>query len=176
MSLYPLLYSSILVNQQQAIKANQLRSEGLYLELVQFMTNTLPQRLIDIVQKQLLQLNTMNIKPIAEGATLQLEGDQYRAYTAVTNSITNSRHTGVHFFITGPGGTGKSFLLKSLEMWCHRSRQKPLLLSPTLQELPTLLATQFIQHSQLSPTALCIDRRYSQVTPAEQMSYGLSKF
>ena len=126
MSLYPLLYSAILANQQQAAKANQLRSEGLYLELVQFMTNALPQRLIDIVQKQLLHLNTMNIKAVGEGATLQLEGDQYRAYTAVTNSITNSRHTGVHFFVTGPGGTGKSFLLKSLEMWCHRLRQKPL--------------------------------------------------
>jgi ATP-dependent exoDNAse (exonuclease V) alpha subunit len=131
LSLYPQLYSSILANQQQAAHTNELRSEGLYLELVKFVTNAVPQRLTDIVQKQLLQLNTMNMKAVGEGAALQLEGDQYRAYTAVTNSINNSRHTGVHFFITGPGGTGKSFLLKSLEMWCHRSRQKPLLLAPT---------------------------------------------
>jgi len=93
MSLYPQLYSAILANQQQAAQANQLRSEGLYLELVEFVTNALPQRLTDIVQKQLLQLNTMNIKAVEEGAALQLEGDQYRAYTAVTNSITNSRPT-----------------------------------------------------------------------------------
>jgi ATP-dependent DNA helicase PIF1 len=131
MSLYPQLYSTILANQQQAAQANQLKSEGLYLELVEFVTNALPQRLTDIVQKQLLQLKTMNINTIGEHVALQLEGDQYRAYTAVTNSIINSRHTGVHFFITGPGGTGKSFLLKSLEVWCHRSKQKPLLLSPT---------------------------------------------
>ena len=47
------------------------------------------------------------------------------------NSITGSRHTSVHFFVTGPGGTGKSFLLKSLEAWCYRSKRKPLLLAPT---------------------------------------------
>jgi hypothetical protein len=49
MSLYPQLYSGILTNQQQAAKASQLKAEGLYLELVQFVTNALPQRLIDIV-------------------------------------------------------------------------------------------------------------------------------
>jgi len=131
MSLYPQLYSGILTNQQQAAKENQLRNEGLYLELVQHITNALPQRLIDIVQKQLLQLNTMNIGPSTESATLLLEGDQYKAYTSITNSINSSRYAGVHFFVTGPGGTGKSFLLKSLESWCQRSRQKPLLLAPT---------------------------------------------
>jgi len=131
MSLYPQLYSSILANQQQAAKASQLKAEGLYLELVQFVTNSLPQRLIDIVQKQLLQLNAMNVAAVGESAALQLEGDQYKAYTSVTNSITSSRYTAVHFFITGPGGTGKSFLIKSLETWCHRSKQKPLLLAPT---------------------------------------------
>ena len=131
MSLYPQLYSTILTNQQQAAKANQLRAEGLYLELVQFITNALPQRLTDIVQRQLLQLNTMNLAAVERGATLQLEGDQYKAYTSITSSITSSLYTGVHFFVTGPGGTGKSFLLKSLESWCQQSRQKPLLLAPT---------------------------------------------
>ena len=97
------------------------------------MTNALLQRLIDIVQKQLLQLNTtnINVNNIREGAALQLEGDQYNTYTSIMNSITGSRHTSVHFFVTGPGGTGKSFLLKSLEAWCYRSKRKPLLLAPT---------------------------------------------
>jgi len=131
MTLYPQLYSTILTNQQQAVKASQLRAEGLYLELVQFITDALPQRLIDIVQRQLLQLKTINITPVAVGATLQLEGDQYKVYTSMTSSITSSLYTGVHFFVTGPGGTGKSFLLKSLESWCQQSRQKPLLLAPT---------------------------------------------
>ncbi len=73
----------------------------------------------------------MNVAAVEDGATLQLEGDQYKAYTSITNSITSLLYTGVHFFVTGPGGTGKSFLLKSLETWCQRSRQKPLLLAPT---------------------------------------------
>ena len=37
----------------------------------------------------------------------------------------------MHFFVTSPSRIGKSFLLKSLESWCQRSRQKPLLLAPT---------------------------------------------
>jgi len=35
------------------------------------------------------------------------------------------------FFITGPGGTGKSFLLKSLQHWCNASRNSCVLLAPT---------------------------------------------
>jgi hypothetical protein len=114
--LYPQLYSTILANQQQAAKANQLRAEGLYLELVQFITNTLLQQLIDIVQKQLLQLNTINIAAVEDSTTLQLEGDQYKAYISITNSITSLLYTSIYFFVTGPGRTGKSFLFKSLEI------------------------------------------------------------
>jgi hypothetical protein len=116
MSLYPQLYSGILANQQHAAKASQLKATGLYLELVQFITNALLQQLIDIVQKQLLQLKTINIGPLEEGAPLQLEGDQYKVYTAVTSNITKSRYAGIYFFITSPGRTGKSFLLKCLEV------------------------------------------------------------
>jgi hypothetical protein len=114
--LYLQFYSRILTNQQQAAKASQLRAEGLYLELVQFITNTLLQQLIDIVQRQLLQLNTINIAAVGEGTTLQLERNQYKAYISITNSITSLLYTGVYFFVTGLGRTGKLFLLKSLEL------------------------------------------------------------
>jgi hypothetical protein len=33
--------------------------------------------------------------------------------------------------VTGPGGTGKSYLLKALKDWCIQSGHKPLLLAPT---------------------------------------------
>jgi hypothetical protein len=114
--LYLQLYSRILTNQQQAAKASQLRAEGLYLELVQFITNALLQQFIDIVQKQLLQLNTINVAAVGEDTTLQLERDQYKAYISITSSITSLLYTSVHFFVTGPGRTGKSFLFKSLEL------------------------------------------------------------
>lgn len=131
MALSPALYASIYTNQRQAANTSRLAAEGLYLELVQFVSESVPQCLQHLVRQQLLQLNTMHISSDIHSATLELEGDQYKAYTAVTSSIQGSRHTGVHFFITGPGGTGKSFLLKALEAWCARSRQTPLLLAPT---------------------------------------------
>ena len=84
--------------------------------MVQYITNALLQQLIDIVQKQLLQLNTINIGPSTESAILLLEGDQYKTYTLITNSINSLCYTSVHFFVTGPGGIGKSFLFKSLEL------------------------------------------------------------
>lgn len=51
---------------------------------------------------------------VAKGAVLNLQGDQYRAYTTITKLISASQHTGQLFFVTGPRGTGKSFLLKAL--------------------------------------------------------------
>ena len=57
----------------------------------------------------------MNVVVVEEDATLQLEGDQYKAYTLITSSITSLLYTSVHFFVTSPSGIGKSFLLKSLE-------------------------------------------------------------
>jgi ATP-dependent DNA helicase PIF1 len=35
------------------------------------------------------------------------------------------------FFITGPGCTGKSYLLKALQHWCNTSRNQSILLAPT---------------------------------------------
>ena len=72
----------------------------------------------------------ININNIGEDTALQLERDQYNTYTSITNSITSSQHTSIHFFVTGPGGTGKSFLLKSLEVWCYQLKHKLLLLAP----------------------------------------------
>ena len=67
---------------------------------------------------------------VAEGAVLSLQGDQYRAYTTITELITAFRYTGQLFFVTGLGGTGKSFLLKALQYWCNISHQKNILLAP----------------------------------------------
>lgn len=49
----------------------------------------------------------------------------------MTSTIATARITGQLFFVTGPGGTGKSFLLKALEAWSNHSRNKALLLAPT---------------------------------------------
>jgi hypothetical protein len=120
-----------MINQQEALVESSVMAAGIYLELVQSVTEGVPQCIVEIVRRQLMQLNSIHISDVGDGVALELQGDQYRAYTVIINSIQASRHTGVHFFVTGPGGTGKSFLLKALEAWCIRSRQKPLLLAPT---------------------------------------------
>src|SRR3982074_3483144 len=104
MSLFPALYNSISTSQRQATNASRLAAEGLYLELVQVVAEAIPRRLRDLVREQLIQLNAMHISDVGDGASLQLQGDQYRAYTAITTSIQGSPGTGVHFFVTGPGG------------------------------------------------------------------------
>jgi ATP-dependent DNA helicase PIF1 len=73
----------------------------------------------------------MTVPGLADAAAISLQGDQYRVYATVTQNIQASRHQGRCFFITGPGGTGKSFLLKSLQHWCNTSRNSCVLLAPT---------------------------------------------
>jgi hypothetical protein len=38
---------------------------------------------------------------------------------------------GMHFFVTGAAGTGKSFLLKQLELWFDAQRLHSLKMAPT---------------------------------------------
>jgi len=87
MSLFPALYDSFSTSQRQATNASQLAAEGLYLELVRVVTDSIPRHLQDLVQEQLMQLNAMHISDVGDAASLQLQGDQYRVYTAITASI-----------------------------------------------------------------------------------------
>jgi ATP-dependent exoDNAse (exonuclease V) alpha subunit len=84
-----------------------------------------------MISEQLRQLNTMTVPGIADADAINLRGDQYDCYTAITQNISASRHQGRCFFITGPGGTGKSYLLRSIQHWCDASRQPCVLLAPT---------------------------------------------
>jgi ATP-dependent DNA helicase PIF1 len=102
-----------------------------YLEMVERITEATPPNLQEIVSQQLTQLNCMTVPGLADAAAISLQGDQYRAYATVTQNIQSSRRQGRCFFITGPGGTGKSFLLKSLQHWCNASRNSCILLAPT---------------------------------------------
>jgi hypothetical protein len=51
---------------------------------------------------------------VIKGAVLNLQGDQYRVYTIITELISAFQHTGQLFFVISPRGTRKSFLLKAL--------------------------------------------------------------
>ena len=90
-----------------------------------------PLNVQEMILEQLHQLNTMSVPGLADAAALTLKGDQYDCYTKVTQNITVSRHQGRTFFITGPGGTGKSCLLWALQHWCNILRNPSILLAPT---------------------------------------------
>ena len=99
--------------------------------MVQRVAEAVPSNVHDMVSEQLRQLNTMTVPGLADVASLTLEGEQYQCYSTVTQNISASRHEGRMFFITGPGGTGKSYLLRALQSWCERSQNPCLLLAPT---------------------------------------------
>jgi hypothetical protein len=121
----------VLQRQDEREQAARLTIGNEYLEMVERIAEATPPNLQEMVARQLTQLNCMAVPALADAAAISLQGDQYRAYTTVTQSIQASRHQACDFFVTGPGGTGKSFLLKSLQHWCDTSRNSSLLLAST---------------------------------------------
>jgi DNA replication protein DnaC len=63
---------------------------------------------------------------------LDLEDDQYEVYYRITTAI-GHRHNqqAYRFFITGPAGTGKSFLFETLEKWLASYHISVLKMAPT---------------------------------------------
>ena len=125
------MYQEIVSRQLQASRETESVNHGAYLDLVEHVTTAAPRNLQDIIRQHLLQLKNTRVPVIYNAAALNLRGDQYHAYTTVTSALRASRYSGRHFFIIGPGGTGKSYLLKSLQAWCDTSGYKSLLLAPT---------------------------------------------
>ncbi|KID83911.1 DNA helicase PIF1, ATP-dependent [Metarhizium guizhouense ARSEF 977] len=122
----PVLYDAALRGH-----ADRVEHGNLYCEMVQRVARAAPPNVHDMVSEQLRQLNTMSVPGLADAASLTLKGEQYQCYSTVTQNISASRHQGCMFFVTGPGGTGKSFLLRALQYWCDKSRNPALLLAPT---------------------------------------------
>ena len=125
------LYTQVLQGQDERELATRLTIGNDYLEMVERIAASTPPNLQDMVSQQLKQLNCMTVPTLRDTAAISLQGDQYKAYTTITQNIQASRHQGCCFFVTGPGGTGKSFLLKALQHWCDTSRNSCLLLAPT---------------------------------------------
>jgi type II secretory pathway predicted ATPase ExeA len=121
----------VLQGQDERELVAQLTIGNDYLEMVERIAAATPPNLQDMVSQQLRQLNCMTVPSLADAAAISLQGDQYHAYATVTQNIQASRRQGRCFFITGPGGTGKSFLLKALQHWCNASRNSCVLLTPT---------------------------------------------
>ena len=66
----------------------------------------------DVMQQQLQQMNHLRISSISDLNIFDLTPDQYDAFNIITTVTSRYlRYHRVRFFITGPGGTGKSYLL-----------------------------------------------------------------
>ena len=78
-----------------------------------------------------MQLNCMFSRQLSIYPSLSLEGDQYRAYTFIIQNLNESKRKELHFFVTGPAGTGKSYLLHSLLSWFEMSKIEFLVLALT---------------------------------------------
>lgn len=91
----------------------------------------MPKPVAELVHQQMIQLRQLAPPPTSDTNVLEIKGDQYRAYTIITNALQGMKNRGVHFFITGGGGTGKSFLLQNLEHFFKRSHINYLKMAPT---------------------------------------------
>ena len=90
----------------------------LYLELVQEVLSTVSSSQTDMVWRQLQQMNCMQISSPLDFNIFDLISDQYKAFNIITTAISGDlQYQGARFFVTGPGGTGKSYLLQALEYW-----------------------------------------------------------
>ena len=129
--LNPTLFQRLLTGHDERQQTARTAVGREYLEMVQRVTELMPVDVQDLVNRQLEQLNSMTVPGVTDAAAIALQGDQYEAYTTVTQNIQAGGRRGKCFFITGSAGTGKSYLLKALENWCNTSRQACVVVAPT---------------------------------------------
>lgn len=129
--LNPLLFHRLLTGHDEREETARRVLGQQYFEMTQRVSELTPVNVQDLVRRQLEQLNSMTIPGANDAAAIALEGDQYEAYTTVTQDIRAGGRHGKCFFITGSAGTGKSYLLKALEHWCNTSKNHCIVLAPT---------------------------------------------
>jgi DNA replication protein DnaC len=132
MNAFPHAFQDALIlhsNQQGYIKA---MISNLYLELVQEVLLAMNNSHTDVVRRQLQQMNCLRLSSMSDLNIFDLTSDQYDAFNIITSAISGGlRYHGVRFFVTGPGGTGKSYLLQALEYWFKSRAMAYLKMAPT---------------------------------------------
>ena len=77
-------------------------------------------------------MNCLRVSSISEFNIFDLTPDQYDAFNIITSTINGTfKSHGAQFFVTGPGGTGKSYLLQALEYWFKGRGLTYLKMAPT---------------------------------------------
>jgi hypothetical protein len=100
-------------------------------QLISNLENVIPTNITTLLK---IQLDSLKVLPpaIPENITYQLPSDQYHAMSTLTCYLGKryTRHW-PYFFVTGPGGTGKSYTIQLLVNLLVNRRSKYLLLAPT---------------------------------------------
>jgi hypothetical protein len=128
---WPELYADLLDSNRSTL-LETIHLSTLYQEECDRLLNDSPIEVQQLIADELRLMNQIRPQSIPMSAVLDLEGDQYNAYNRITTAIAHRyNHRSHRFFITGPAGTGKSFLLKVLEGWFQSARIKFLKMAPT---------------------------------------------
>ena len=130
-ALDPAPFQRLLTGHDERELAGHLAVGTEYLEMVQRIAEALPVNTQNLVSRQLEQLNSMTVPGLMDAAAVTLHGEQYTCYATITRNIQATHYGGRCFFVTGPGGTGKSYLLQALQYWCNTSHNQSIVLAPT---------------------------------------------
>ena len=138
MSLYPDDYQHIIDRQQLGRHTKELSLAQLYDEIITMIIETIDISISDIVASQLRNLRPSQLLQAAYeddafDPVLHMGDDQYDAYSTIMQAISHRRSPDNHrlFFITGSAGTGKSFVLSSIERTLSLRHIPFLKLAPT---------------------------------------------
>ena len=129
---YPEAYANVFQLEGQRSHLETLGLSQIYLDLVNTIVERVNEPLRNIVARQLQSLQRLTPSALSPMAVFSLTGDQYTAFDLITTTMRGScRRQGARFFVTGSGGTGKSYLLRALETWFQSRRLTCLKTAPT---------------------------------------------
>ena len=138
MSLYPDDYQHIIDRQQLGRHTKELSLVHLYDEIVTTIVEAIDISISNIVASQLRNLRPSQLLQAAYeddafDPVLHMGDNQYDAYSTIMQAINHRRSPDNHrlFFITGSAGTGKSFVLSSIERTLTLRQIRFLKLAPT---------------------------------------------
>ena len=129
---WPELYADLLDINHRIALMDTTHLSTLYHDECNHLLQHSPPEAQQLIADELRRMEQIRPPRILSTSMLELQDDQYEAYHRITTAIGHQRNPQAHhFFITGPAGTGKSFLLRALEEWLALQRMSVLKMAPT---------------------------------------------
>ena len=129
---WPDLYRNLLDADSRTSQIETFRLSTLYRHECDRLLEHSPEEVQQLIADALRKMERIRPPQITSTAMLNLEDDQYETYHRITTAINHRHNQQAHrFFITGPAGTGKSFLLAALEGWLTSHHMSALKMAPT---------------------------------------------